>query len=132
MMHKKVTIEYPLNTKSPNIVWELISTAAGLQKWMADYVEDFGEVIKFTWGEPWTQQDTKFSQILKIEKHKCIRLKWDDHEEEGIFWEMRIDKSDLTGMLSLIITDHAEEDDTEYIKELWEKNLKKLHRVSGL
>ena len=38
MAHKKITIEYPLTTKSPNIVWEMISTSSGLQKWMADYV----------------------------------------------------------------------------------------------
>lgn len=132
MTHQKITIEYPLATKSPNIIWELISTAAGLQKWMADYVEEQEDAVTFTWGEAWTQQDVKTSHILEVDKHKLIRFKWEDHEEEGDYWEMRIDKSELTGMLTLLITDHAEADDINYIKDLWEKNLDRLHRVSGL
>lgn len=132
MTHQKITIEYPLATKSPNIIWELISTAAGLQKWFADYVEEDGEAFTFTWGEPWTQRDTKISAILETEKHQFIRLKWEADEEVGDYWEMKIEKSELTGLLTLLITDHAEEDDVEYIRELWDKNLDKLHRVSGL
>lgn len=132
MAHKKITIEYPLTTKSPNIVWEMISTSSGLQKWMADYVSDIPGGFSFKWGEPWTQEDIKSSQILKMDKNKRIRLKWDNTEEEGDFWEMKIEKSELTGKLTLTITDHAEEDDIEYIKDLWEKNLDKLHTASGL
>ncbi len=131
MMHQLITIEYPLSTKSPNIIWDMISTSAGLQKWIADYVEDTADGFSFTWGEPWTQQDTKISHILESEKFSRIRLKWDD-QEEGDFWEMRIEKSELTGKLSLIIIDHAEEDDVDYIKEVWDKNLNRLHTASGL
>lgn len=132
MTHKKITIEYPLSTKSPNIIWDMISTSAGLQKWIADYVEDIEDGFSFTWGEPWTQQDTKTSHILEQEKHSHIRLEWENQDEEGDFWELRIEKSELTGKLSLIITDHAEEDDIDYIKEVWDKNLSRLHSASGL
>jgi hypothetical protein len=83
---------------------------------MADYVSDIPGGFSFKWGEPWTQQDTKSSQILRMDKNKRIRLKWDNTEEEGDFWEMKIEKSELTGKFTLIITDHAEEDDIEYIK----------------
>ena len=45
---------------------------------------------------------------------------------------MRIDKSDLTNLLNLLITDFAEDDDVDGLKILWESNLDRLHRASGL
>ena len=45
---------------------------------------------------------------------------------------MRIGKSELTHHLNLLITDFAEDDDVEGLKILWESNLDRLHRASGL
>lgn len=134
MEKQKITIEYPLSVKSPNIIWGLISNAAGLQKWIADYVsEDDDSLMTFTWGEAWTEQDTKISRILEIEKFHYIRLKWVGRSDEvDGYWELRIEKSELTDNLSLVITDFANPDDADYIKDLWNGNLNKLHNVSGL
>ena len=74
---KKLTVEYPLNTKSPNIVWGMISTAEGLQKWLADVVVADGDYLTFNWGHPWTDRDTKTSQILECKKIRHIRMQWD-------------------------------------------------------
>ena len=102
---KKLTVEYPLNTKSPNIVWGMISTAEGLQKWLADIVvaDAKSGTMTFTWGHPWTDRDTKTSQ-----------------------------QSELTGKLSMLITDYADADDIEDLRGIWDDNLDRLHRVSGL
>ena len=48
------------------------------------------------------------------------------------YWEMRIGKSDLTNHLNLLITDFAEDDDVDGLQILWESNLDRLHRASGL
>ena len=45
---------------------------------------------------------------------------------------MRIAKSELTHLLTLLITDFADDDDTDALKILWESNLDRLHRASGL
>ena len=45
---------------------------------------------------------------------------------------MRIEKSELTDQLTLHITDYAEADDTDYLHDLWDKNLERLHRISGI
>ena len=133
MTYRKITKEYPLSAKSPKIIWDMISNAAGLQKWLADEVTEHGDVITFTWGQPWTERDTKTARILEREKHSHIRMLWDYHEDEPeAFWEMRIEKSELTGHLHLTITDYAEEDDTDALNDLWDANLERLHRVSGL
>ena len=131
---QKLTIEYPLATQSPKIVWDMISNAHGLQKWLADVVTEDDETMTFTWGHPWTERDTKTSRVIDIEKYDHIRLLWDYHEgTPDAYWEMRIGKSDLTGQLNLLITDFAEDDDEEAdLRGLWDANLERLHRVSGL
>lgn len=132
MGRQKITIEYPLSARSPGIVWGLISTAAGLQKWIADYVSEDGSTMTFTWGEAWTQKDIKTSQVIRKEKNHYIRLKWDYIEEDYAYWEMRIERSEVTGHLVLVITDFGPADDLDYLRDLWNGNLDRLHRVSGL
>ena len=91
-------------------------------------------IFTFTWGEPWTQQDIRKAHLIEYVKYDHIRLKWDydDDMDEDSYWEMRIGKSDLTHYLTLFITDFAEDDDTDGLKILWESNLDRLHRASGL
>jgi len=131
---QKLTIEYPTTAHSRKIVWEMISNAAGLQKWLADTVTEDGDVMTFTWGHPWTERDTKQSKIIDIEKYDHIRMLWDYHEDTpDAYWEMRIEQSDLTGLLNLLITDYAADDDEESdLRGIWDDNLERLHRVSGL
>lgn len=50
-MKKKVHIEYPLNPSSSNIIWGIVSTAAGLQRWFADRVNKAGKTYTFQWGK---------------------------------------------------------------------------------
>ena len=135
MTKQRIDIEYPLTTKSHNIVWEQISSAHGLERWLADKVEERDGEFIFTWGEPWTQQDVRKAQLIEYVKYDHIRLKWEDDEAEGdedSFWELRIGQSELTKELTLLITDFAEDDEADSLRILWESNLDRLHRASGL
>ena len=132
MNKKKLEIEYPLSSKSESIVWGLIGNAHGLSKWMADYVEEVDGVMTFTWGEVWTQQDIRTSVIIERRENSFIRLKWDVNPSDDDFWELRVGKSDFSGKLTLLITDHVDEDDCDYMKGVWADNLNRLHNVSGL
>ena len=38
MEKNKITVEHLLNSTSKNIIWQLIGTDSGLQKWIADSV----------------------------------------------------------------------------------------------
>ena len=131
---QKITLEYPLSTKSTRLVWDMISNAAGLQKWLADQVVEDEESMTFTWGHPWTERDTKKSRILEKERMNYIRMLWDYHEDTPeAYWELRIAQSDETGHLSLLITDYADdEDEAADLRGIWDDNLERLHRVSGL
>ncbi len=133
MNRVKIDIEYPLSAKSQSIVWSMIGDASGLQKWMADYVEDDNNGnLTFKWGESWTQQDVRVSHIIKMEKNHYIRLAWNDDHEEGEYWELRIEKSELTGELTLVVTDFCDSDDVDNVYQIWNDNFVQLHKVSGL
>ena len=133
MGKQRIDIEYPLATKSPNLVWEQISSAHGLERWIADHVTEENGVFTFTWGEPWTEQDIRQAKLKEYVRYDHIRLKWDyDDEDDDSYWEMRVEKSELTNHLNLLITDFAEDDDADGLRILWESNLDRLHRASGL
>ena len=133
MTKQRIDIEYPLATKSLNIAWDLISTAHGLERWIADHVTEEDGVFTFTWGESWTEQDIRKAQLIEYVKYDHIKLKWEyDDDDDDSYWEMRIEKSELTNLLNLFITDFAEDDDADGLKILWESNLDRLHRASGL
>ena len=59
-------------------------------------------------------------------------MKWDYIEEDYAYWEMRIEQSEMTGNLNLVVTDYAYPDDTDYLHDLWDDNLSRLHQISGL
>ena len=130
---QKLTLEYPLSTKSTRLVWDMISNAAGLQKWLADQVTEEEDSMTFTWGHPWTERDTKTSRILEKEKLNYIRMLWDYHEDTPeAYWEIKIEESNVTGMLSLLITDFAADDEEEKdLRGIWDDNFERLHRISG-
>ncbi|MCI6118585.1 MAG: START-like domain-containing protein [Prevotella sp.] len=132
MSKKKLEVEYPLTSKSAQIVWGLIGNAHGLSKWMADYVEESDGVMTFKWGEVWTQQDVRTSVIIDRQENLFIRLKWDVNPSDADYWELRIGKSEFSGKLILLITDHVDEEDYDYMRDVWADNLSRLHNVSGL
>ena len=132
MGKKKLVVEYPLNSKSASIVWGLIGNAHGLGKWMADHVDERDGVMTFKWGEVWTQQDVRTSTIIERKENCYIRLKWDVNASDDDYWELRIGKSDFSGHLNLVITDHVDDDDYDYMQGVWDDNLERLHVVSGL
>lgn len=132
MERGKLVVEYELATRSPSIIWNMIGTAAGLQKWMADDVQEENGEMTFTWGNTWAQHDTRTAKVVAVDKLRRIRLKWDYIEADYAYWEMRIEKSEITGMCHLVITDFAEADDVDDLRSLWADNLDRLHQVSGL
>ena len=130
---QKLYIEDPLATKSPGLVWEQIGTVHGLGRWLADYVEDVGDdVISFTWGEVWTDHHTLEARVVERQRNSYIRLQWVNEEDPEAYWEMRIGRSDLTDELFLHVSDYALPEDIDDLHDLWDGNMERLHRVSGL
>lgn len=131
MGKEKITIEYQLAATKPAIAWSMISTAAGLQKWLADEVKDNGDTMTFTWGVTPAESKTITSDVVARKKNRYIRLHWQE-DEAGTYWEMKLEESELTGQFVLVVTDFADADDLDFLHGLWNDNIDRLHRATGL
>ena len=132
MTKKKVYIEHVLNSSSKNLIWSLISTASGFERWMADEVTEKNGELTFRWGETWTHHDIHTAYIIDKVKETSMRFKWDTDDDPDSYVELGMMKSDLTGYYTLTITDFAYEEDVESMEDLWAEDLERLHRSTGL
>ena len=132
MKKEKLNIEYPLAARKPDLVWQLISTDHGLGRWLADEVTEQDGVISFTWGQPWADHHTLSAHVVERTKNSHIRFRWVEEDDPDAFWEMRIGRSELTDELCLYVADYALPEDIDDLHDLWDGNMERLHRVSGL
>ncbi|MBP3229257.1 MAG: hypothetical protein J6M40_00750 [Prevotella sp.] len=133
MKKQRIHLEYELHSSSPNIIWPLISNEAGLQKWIANTVTREGDKLTFTWGEEWSHHEQRTATIVEEKKMKLIRLEWDDEAgEEDNFWQMEMVRSDITNDYILSVIDHAVPEDLDWLHDIWDDNLYRLHQSTGL
>ncbi|MGN0069083.1 MAG: START-like domain-containing protein [Prevotella sp.] len=131
MKRVKIEISRELCSNSPGIIWNLIGTADGLSKWIADDIQQDGDRLTFTWGNVWSHHETRQATIVQVKKQKLFRFKWDD-EEEGTYTELSMERSVITNDYMLTITDFAEPGDEDGLRDIWDDNLEKLHHSTGL
>lgn len=126
-MSKKVqyTLEYPVRC-SPAILYEFLSTPAGLQEWFADKVDEREGMFSFSWNG-----SVEKAQVLEIELDRFIRFHWLTAPTEEYF-EFRIEKSEVTNLTILVIRDFAEKKEVSDQAQLWEVQVKDLfHRLGN-
>ncbi|MBO7113441.1 MAG: hypothetical protein J6V75_05795 [Bacteroidaceae bacterium] len=119
----KVVLEYELSTQSIPMIWEAIATAPGLASWFADDVQLKGKNYQFQWGK----HESRETELVNCRQNTYVRFHWLD-EEPGTFFEIRILKNDLTSNYALEITDFADPDDEEDVRNLWDTSMDALHR----
>ena len=122
---EKFQLEFVVNA-SPKLLFNFLATPSGLSDWFADNVNSRGEQFPFMWDG---SEETATLLTKKAGSH--VKFKWDDDEDEDSFFEIRMQIDDLTGDLSLIITDFAEEDEMDEAILLWESQINKLKTVIG-
>lgn len=126
-MSKKVlyTLEYPVRC-SPGILFEFLSTPAGLQEWFADIVDERDGVFSFSWNGT-----AEHAKLVDKEPDKFIRFHW-THSTKEEFFEFRIDKSEVTNQTILVVTDFADKKEIKDQSQLWEYQVKELfHRLGS-
>ena len=128
MKKTKVRMEYMLKGGSSSIVWAIISTPSGLETWFADKVTSSDKIFTFRWGKTESRQ----AEIVGIRTNSYIRFHWMDDEERKSYFELKVNYNELTEDLMLEVIDFAYPDEIEDVKDLWESDIEKLKRVSGL
>ncbi|MES2285426.1 MAG: START-like domain-containing protein [Bacteroidota bacterium] len=121
----KFELEYVLHT-SAGILYEFLTSPSGLAEWFADDVNIHDGVFTFFW-----EGSEQKAKLLGFKDDKFVRLQWLD-KPEGTYFEFRIERDELTGDISLIITDFADEAaDQKTSKLLWDSQINQLLHVIG-
>lgn len=128
MGKEKVKMEYMLKAGSGNIIWSIISTPSGLETWFADKVTAKDKKFTFQWGKT----EVREAEMINCRSNSFIRFHWLDDEERKSFFELRIVYNELTEDLTLEVTDWACPDEMDDVRDLWDSEIEKLKRVSGL
>lgn len=124
---EKIHLEYALNATSRNILWGAISTPSGLEDWFADKVESDDKTVEFSWGKT----EKRKAAIIAVRAFSFIRFRWLDECEEKSYFELRMNQNELTSDFVLEITDFADSDEVDDVKELWDSQVAKLRRTCG-
>jgi uncharacterized protein YndB with AHSA1/START domain len=119
------TLEYPVRC-SPSILYEFLSTPAGLQEWFADKVDERENIFSFSWNG-----STEKAEVMEGEEEKFVRFHWLSTPKEEYF-EFRIEKSEVTNQTILVINDFADKKEIKDQSQLWNYQVKDLfHRIGS-
>ena len=121
----KFELEFPIHS-SPAFLYQYLSTPDGLSEWFADNVNSRSDIFTFIWDD--SEEEAKRIGYKTNEK---IRYKWLNDDDEGTYFEFRIQVDALTNDVSLMVTDFADEDDIEESKMFWENQIAELKHTIG-
>lgn len=111
---------------SVKILYNSLATPSGLSEWFANDVNIRDGIYTFEW-----EYSTQSAELLTKKPNEYIKFRWEDYDDDTYF-EFRIQLDELTGDVSLIVTDFAEdEDDMEESKLLWERQIGDLMHSIG-
>lgn len=120
----KVNLEYLINC-SPKVLYNRLSTASGLTEWFADDVRVRGKKYTFIWDD-----SEQTAEMTLHKENRLVRFNWEDEDEDSYF-EFKITRDELTGDVSLLITDFAEPGEENETKGLWDTQVADLKHVLG-
>jgi len=125
MSKQLYTLEYPVRC-SPSILYEFLSTPAGLQEWFADKVDERDNVFYFSWNGSFQE-----AEVMESQEEKFIRFHWVDTPKEEYF-EFSIEKSEITNQTILVVKDFADKKEVKDQSMLWDYQVKDLfHRIGS-
>jgi len=123
---EKFHIEYVFDKISKRSLWNHITTSLGLSSWFADEVNVSDDKYVFTWDKT-----SETAEVIYLKPESCIRFRWED-EDENVYFEFRINTIELTGDVTLEITDFAEPSEKTDAISLWESQVDELKRTLGV
>lgn len=129
MSKEKFHIEFLMGNATLNSLWRMVSQIDGLAEWFADEVsmDDTENIYTFKWGKSQNQ-----ATIINQKPLGSIRYRWIDEEEDSCYFEFAIHKLDLSGQMTLEVTDFAESDEKGDAIALWETQVDVLKRRLGI
>ena len=129
MSKDKFHIEFLMGNATQTSLWRMISQIDGLSEWFADEVlmDETETRYTFLWGK-----SSNVAQIVCSKPQTLIRYHWLDEEDEEIYFEFILRKLDLSGEMTLEVTDFTEPDEKVDAIALWETQVELLKRRLGV
>lgn len=121
----KINLEYIINC-SPKVLYNRLSTAAGLAEWFAENVTVKGKIFSFTW-----EGTEQHAEKTLHKENQFVRYNWIDEEDEDSYFEFRITQDELTNDVSLIVIDFSDEQEIDETKNLWDSQISDLKHILG-
>ncbi len=128
MLREKFHIEFLMGSASQNSLWRMISQIDGLCEWFADevLVDETESIYTFMWGK-----SSDYASVIYVKPQSIIRYRWID-DDESVYFEFRLRKLDLSGDMTLEVTDFAEPDEKSDSIALWEAQIDEMKRRLGV
>lgn len=124
------TAEFEINA-STKMLYPYISTASGLAQWMADDVTlDEDKNFNFIWEDEDHKAKMVSHRLNHYTKFEFIPTN-EEEEEDPAYFELRLDKSELTEAVFIRITDYSDMDDLEELEDLWHGLVDQLKETVG-
>ncbi len=126
MERVKIDLEFVIKS-SPTILYQYVSTPAGLVEWFCDDVN-----IKGTkhYSFFWDGDEFKADLVKKI-NGKLVKFQFLERPEEESF-QFEVTRDELTGDIGLLVTDYVVADEVEEMTMLWESQVQELRHALGL
>jgi uncharacterized protein YndB with AHSA1/START domain len=124
----RVDLEFTINT-SAHLLFNRLSTPSGLAEWFADDVNLSGKMYTFIWENTQVK-----AELLEKKENKSIKFRWikDGVNPKG-FFAFKLSVHDLTGELSLQVTEQLDEnEDLDEAISLWTSQIGELKRILGV
>jgi len=121
----KFELEYVIRC-SESLLYDFITSPSGLSEWFSDDVNIRDGIYTFYWDG-----SEQKARLLALKEEEFVRYQWMD-KVDGSYFEFRIQTDELTGDVSLIIVDFADNEEEKLSSSLlWNAQVDKLMKMIG-
>ena len=121
---KQYTCEFQFNAR-PQLIYNYISNPSGLAAWFADDVNVNENIFTFVW-----ESEEEKSRLARYKRNEYARFEWIERDENE-FLEFKITPDQLSGGVTLTITDFEEADEVEEAKMVLDRLVENLRATVG-
>lgn len=120
-------LEYIFPKVALERLWRKISTEQGLSEWILGNVRiDPENEVTFVWEDG----EEVHAKMRILESGHRVQFRW--HELPGVYFELTINQSEITGDTILNVFDSAEPHEVSSNKEIWEIQIHRLRTALGI
>lgn len=124
-MKEQITLEYPISCTVASL-YGCLSTELGISGWFSDSVCIKDNTYTFSW-----RKVNELAKLISNKENSFIRFQWEDDFGSNYYFQFLINAHELTGDISLLVTDFGSESELGDLTNFWDSKVSKLRRLLG-